>query len=379
MNILIFGHCITEECLNHRKNYEYLIVSARKKLILMSEILSESRHMVDICSVSYSKYINFIFIEQISRNIRIIHLPTIGFRGKLSFFKRTVGSVFNMLWLICHFRYYDVIIFYNYHIEFSLPALIGKFLFKIKIIMDYEDGLFLDKGYQGFFYFLWEKIVYRYADGFILINDGLKSRIGDYLTKKISVTIHGLIDSDLLEKNSTSKKGPVKKIVFSGNFSKGFGFQELLQYTDYLSDEVMFQITGKASSQEEDELQCHINNRPNIYFHGFLEDEEFTQIIEKADAFILLNEVTSPYNQTNFPSKFFSYLSYNKFVITSANPLLTPYLYLKNVILIKNFPHDIEQLHIITKDKETNREEIKLIEQKVKIKLNNFFNAIKNL
>jgi hypothetical protein len=363
MNILIFGNCITEHCLQYRKNLDYLSVSGRKKVLALSKTIEELGHGVDICSISYSKHTHSVFIEHLSKKSRLIHAPTLGIKGKLSFFKRTVGTMFNLFWLISHFRNYDAIIFWNYHFEFSFPALMGKWIFGMKAIMDYEDGLFLDKGYQGAFYRFWEKTVCHHSSGFILVNERLKFRLEHHMTaEKPSVTVHGFIDGELLKKHKNPGKGPVKRIVFSGNFSAGFGFQELLGYVDNLPDDMLFDITGKASKKEVNELQDHIARRMNVQYHGFVDEDKFSEIVEKADAFVLLNDTMSAYNQTNFPSKFFDYLSRNKFILTTQNALLTPYRKLNNVVVINNFPFGIKQLHEMTLSRQTDYPQIKAFE-----------------
>lgn len=377
MNILIFGNCITERCMQYRKNQEYLSVAGRKKVLALSKTIEELGHVVDICSVSYSKHTHSVFIEQLSPKSRLIHAPTIGLKGNLSFFKRTIGTIFNIFWLILHFRSYDAIIFWNYHIEFSLPALMGKWIFGIIAIMDYEDGLFLDKGYQGAVYRFWEKTVYHHSSGFILVNERLKFRLEQYTTtEKPSVTVHGFIDGDLLKRHNNLEKGSVKRIIFSGNFSTGFGFQELLGYVDHLPDDILFDITGKASKKEENELKNHMEHRINVHYHGFVDDNKFLEIVEKADAFVLLNDPMSPYNQTNFPSKFFDYLSRNKFILTTHNSLLTPYCHLKNVVIVNNFPYSIRQLHEMTVARQTDCQQIKALEQDTVKRLNGFFKLL---
>ena len=360
--------------MQYRKNQDYLSVAGRKKVLALSKTIAGLGHAVDICSISYSKHTHSVFIEQISNKIRLIHAPTIGLKGKISFFKRTIGTIFNILWLIFHFRSYDAIIFWNYHIEFSLPALMGRWAFGIKAIMDYEDGLFLDKGYRGAIYRFWEKTVYRHSSGFILVNERLKFRLEKHLTtEKPSVTVHGFVDGDLLKRHQNLEKGTVKRLVFSGNFSAGFGFQELLGYVDHLPDDILFDITGKASKKEESELKCHIEHRINMHYHGFVDDKKFSEIVEKADAFVLLNDPLSPYHETNFPSKFFDYLSRNKFILTTYNSLLTPYRHLKNVILINNFPYGIQQLHEMTAARQTDCQQIKALELDTVKRLGEFF------
>jgi hypothetical protein len=363
--------------MQHRKNQDYLSVSGRKKVLALSKTIEGLGHAVDICSISFSKHTNSVFIEQLSTRRRLIHAPTLGIKGKLSFFKRTIGTIFNIFWLFVHFRKYDAIIFWNCHIEFSLPALIGKWIFGIKAIMDYEDGLFLDKGYQGALYRFWEKTVYRHASGFILVNERLRFRLEQHLfAEKPTVTVHGFVDGDLLKRYKNSETCTVKRIVFSGNFSTGFGFQELLGYVDNLPDDILFEITGKASKKEENELKNHIKHHINIHYYGFVDDCKFSEIVEKADAFVLLNDPMSPYNQTNFPSKFFDYLSRNKFILTTRNSLLTPYYHLKNVVILNNFPSSIKQLHEMTVTHKTDYREIEALELATAKRLNEFFKLL---
>ena len=179
-----------------------------------------------------------------------------------------------------------------------------------------------------------------------------------------------------MKRYNNLEKSPVKRVVFSGNFSTGFGFQELLGYVDHLPDDILFDITGKASKNEENELKNHIAHRINMHYHGFVDDNKFSEIVEKADAFVLLNDPMSPYNQTNFPSKFFDYLSRNKFILTTPNSLLTPYRHLKNVVILDNFPYSIKQLHEITVARQTDCQQIKALELDTVKRLDGFFKLL---
>lgn len=381
MNVLMFGNCITEKCLVKRKNHGYLEGTARKKIITMGEIMGKHGHKIDIFSSSFSKNSHWLFTETLSDNIRIIHAPTIGLWGITSFFKKTVYILFGIIWVLFHKKSYNTIIFYNFHVEYSAPALFAKFISYIKlssplkIIMDYEDGLFLDKGYTGFFYSAWERIIYKYISYYLLVNQGLKKRIEKYYpNNKHYVVINGFINDVLLDNSSNiqDQKEPVKKILFSGNFSHGFGFKQLLSYIDKMDKNIQFYITGKASEHEINEVINRVQNLPNIKYYGFIKEDEFNKLIQTVDAFILLNDEESKYNQTNFPSKFFDYLSRNKFIITSENSILSPYYDMQNIILLKNFPNDIKNISQLSYNKETNNNEIKALSVKMQMLLDGF-------
>jgi len=111
---------------------------------------------------------------------------------------------------------------------------------------------------------------------------------------------------------------------------------------------------------------------PNIKYYGFIKEDEFNKLIQTVDAFILLNDEESKYNQTNFPSKFFDYLSRNKFIITSENSILSPYYDMQNIILLKNFPNDIKNISQLSYNKETNNNEIKALSVKMQMLLDGF-------
>ena len=170
----------------------------------------------------------------------------------MSFLKRPVGMAFNLYWICRHFRKYQLVVFYNYHKEYFLPAYMGKKWFALPILMDYEDGLFLDKGYQSPLYRCIEKASYRETDGFVLVNGSLKERISAFgQGHKPALVLNGLLDTELLEKNREWKPGARRELAFTGNFSGSFGLEELLHYVRHLPEKFHLTITGQASPEEE--------------------------------------------------------------------------------------------------------------------------------
>jgi hypothetical protein len=345
VNVLIYTSFITEQCLKRRASEQYRSFAGQKKILMLARALESLGHTVDICSTSYAKTIDRAFTEDLSPRVRAIHAPTLGLFGKTSFFKKTVGTAFNIYWLVRHYRKYQLVIFYNFHVEFSVPALMAKRLFELKIVMDYEDGLFNDKGYQGGFYRLLEKTVYREANGFVVVNMGLKERIHLFCREeKPFVVINGFLDTQLLAQNRVRKMGSVQKVAFTGNFNRGFGFDELLQYINHWPEGFTLMITGRAGPQEEGILHDRVKDLPNICFKGYLDTNEFEALLKGVDVFMLLNNPDSDSNKTNFPSKLFDYLSRNCLVLSTPNPVLKPYYLLRNFVLLKDFPDDLKRL-----------------------------------
>ena len=99
--------------------------------------------------------------------------------------------------------------------------------------------------------------------------------------------------------------------------------------------------------EEEKALIQAMKDRPNIRFMGRVDSTRFEQIFEKIEICILLNSAASDWNKTNFPSKLFDYLSRNRFVLSTGNPVLQPYYGLSNFVLLKDFPDDLEKLEQI--------------------------------
>ena len=359
MKILIYTSFITERCLERRASDQYISSAGQKKVLLLARALESLGHAVDICSTSFAKSFDRPFLEDISSRVRVIHAPTLGLFGRASLFKKTVGTAFNIYWLVGHYKEYQIVIFYNFHVEFAVPSLVARRVFGLEIVMDYEDGLFDDKGYQSSFYRYLEKAVYRGATGFILVNAGLKERIRLFgQAEKPIVVINGFFDTHLLEENRDSRIGPGLKIAFTGNFNRGFGFSELIQYVNHWPKDFTLTITGRAGAEEEGILRSCVKDQPNISFKGFLGTREFETLLAEIDIYILLNSPGSDSNKTNFPSKLFDYLSRNCLVLSTPNPTLKPYYPLRNFLLLGDFPDDLKRIREMCKDLRPDADEL---------------------
>lgn len=335
MKILYIGKCVTESVIQKRRNGRYFSAAGTKKVIGVSEALSRQGDDIDILSFSYARHCHTKYVESLSEHVSIIHMPTLGFFGLCSVLKKQLGCFFAIVWTLFHAKRYDVIMFYNYHFEFSFPAaLIGRLL-RMPIILDYEDGLYHEKKYQSVFFRWYEKYIYTHVAGIILVNEGLLKRIKQVTEKAIpTLTLHGIFNRELLDQSSTASPAIIKSVLFSGNYSKGFGFEELLEYIRLMPNDIEFHITGRGDENESQILHQECSRKKNVHFHGFLDPRRFESIIQKTDAFVLLNDISSPYNKSNFPSKLFDYLSRNKRIITTANPLLSPYSHLDNMVIV---------------------------------------------
>ena len=170
--------------------------------------------------------------------------------------------------------------------------------------------------------------------------------------------MNGFLDTELLEESREWKPGAMRELAFTGNFSGSFGFKELLQYVQYLPEKYHLTITGRAAPEEEKVLIEATKNRPNICFMGRIGSAKFEQVFEKIEICILLNSSESHWNKTNFPSKLFDYLSRNRLVLSTGNPVLESYYSLSNFVLLEDLPGDLEKLEQILGNRAPNPDEL---------------------
>ena len=81
-------------------------------------------------------------------------------------------------------------------------------------------------------------------------------------------------------------------------------------------------------------------------------------MFEKIEICILLSSSESDWNKTNFPSKLFDYLSRNRLVLSTGNPVFESYYGLSNFVLLEDFPGDLEKLELILKNRTPNPDEL---------------------
>jgi glycosyltransferase involved in cell wall biosynthesis len=333
MRICLIGNCVTAQCLERRKNQRYLSASGRKKVLQVATCLRDSGHEVTILSASYSPRCALPSVELRGERLRICHAPAVGGFGH-AMLKKTLLAAY-ACWHVLVRQRYDLVLAYNWQVEFSAPALAASALGRSVAVLDYEDGLFHDRRYRTWFYRHWERFAYRHFRGAVLVNEGLQSRIAELGESMATTVVHGLLDPAILlaDPSPRSPSHPIR-LVFTGNLGWEFGFEELLAYLRHLPDDVRLDITGRGPAAETDAIKEAVAGHPNAAFHGFLGDSAFAELIAQADAVLLLNQIDSPYNQTNFPSKLFDYLARQKVVVTTANPLLAPYLDLPGVVVV---------------------------------------------
>jgi glycosyltransferase involved in cell wall biosynthesis len=202
------------------------------------------------------------------------------------------------------------VVFYNMRWETSALALYIQKKYRIPVILEYEDGLSIDRNNsraKRLFYAAMEKRVLGRINGAILVNSVLKSRIRcPYMISRGGTTAKE-------GKMPKPAKGEVKNFLFASTLDDQRGLPVLLQAMQYLKEDCRLYITGKG------ELSASLSTitDPRIQYLGYLTYEEYREVLKKAHVCICAQRSKASFGQVSFPSKIFEYLSEHKLVITS--------------------------------------------------------------
>ena len=340
--VVLLAQCITEDCIAKRNNRSYLSAAGRKKCLNLAAYLTTLGHSVTILSNSYAKGNFLASSEQLDPGITVRHAPTLALFRRRTFFKRTIAAGFNAWELLRRRSSTDLVVIYNYHAEFAIPALLAAKFARMPFVLDYEDGLFLDRRYQSVFYRSIERAVYSACSSIIYVNPRLADRVG----RLGAETPHAVIHSYFNRADTAgiqASPGTHNEVLFAGNFSHGFGFDELKQYVVNLPPDYTFNICGRAGTFETKEIEALCATHPRARLLGFVPQQALDDLMHRAKAVILLNDIHSDFNSTNFPSKLYDYLSNGKIIVCTTNPLLQSYAAMHCLLQLnsieKEFPH----------------------------------------
>jgi hypothetical protein len=344
VHVLLFANCITPACRQRRDNARYDAPTGRRKVLLLADYLTALGHQVEIISPSYAKKTDTEFVENIAPGVTVRHAPTRALLG-IAPERQKRAANFNYRVVRSHARRGDVLVVsYNYHREYAAALLCAARECGLKTLLEYEDGLFLDKEWQTPEGRAFEKEVYEAASACLVVNAGLEARVREVTAKPPPCfVLPGLPDLRLLARTAATPPG-ARRLLFAGNFAREHGFAQLCAWAENLPQEMKLDITGQGGPKEIAALQALAAQRSNVRFHGFLPDKEFGKIFSAADACVLVHDAKSPYYRTQFPSKFFDSLSHNKRVASAPDARLAPFLTLPHLIIIEDFPRGLARL-----------------------------------
>ncbi|ATU08094.1 glycosyltransferase family 4 protein [Methanohalophilus portucalensis] len=183
-------------------------------------------------------------------------------------------------------------------------------LLKIKIYYDFH-GKFdvelqqLNRNLRAFFVKWIDKFILRYADGIIVVSNGIKAQIEEYSDK--CILLPNGVDVKRIE--STEAECPVdipedKKVIgFIGNWEEFMNIEDICESVSLLSN-CMIVIVGYGykAAQKIDKYK----DQPNILFTGKLPQIETYSILNRFDICVL------PYDKEDLHSQYPDFFSSRK-------------------------------------------------------------------
>jgi hypothetical protein len=154
---------------------------------------------------------------------------------------------------------------------------------------------------------------FKIGDSFILAN----SNISKYIASDKFTIIHGpyTARNNLEEREQKN----IVNCVYSGTFDITKGVINAIEAFEYLDDNYQLHIMGFGSESEILAVKKAIeqSKNKNIYFHGLLLGNEYEKFLKKCDIGLSPQYSDALYNNTSFPSKIITYMSYGLQVVSS--------------------------------------------------------------
>ena len=234
------------------------------------------------------------------KNGNIIHFGS-RFIGRISQISMAMKMI---IYLIKNNNKFSYCLIYNFYPSEIFFALIAKFLFNKKIIVDFEDDYLLQS--KRFYYKFYFNLVKKIPNKIICINESMTK----YFTQDKVFVFNGFIDlSYMKESNFILFSGC--KFLYSGSFDSIRGVDlipELIVSLRQIIDDFSIYITG--SGQLEKEI-CKWNY-PEIKYFGYLNEKDFNNIINEVDFCLVLQKPDHPFSLGSFPSKIEYYSKFKK-------------------------------------------------------------------
>lgn len=207
----------------------------------------------------------------------------------------------------------DRIIFYNFVLPTAVPAYLARIFLGIPIVVEYEDGLFVDPDIpwtKRVISLFLENVGRFLVSGGILVSTGLATRLR---TSNVCVC-RGFFKPVTL---ANEYVGPVKTIIFSGRYDLSRGIDIFLEAISRLQGKARVVVTGYGPlDQWVRERIAGITN-VQVIKHDFLELEEYRKVLGAADIMVNPQRCETAFGHVCFPSKLYEFMSTGKVVVSS--------------------------------------------------------------
>lgn len=301
---------IYSDFIRQKRKITNLNESAYNKVISNTKLISEKKN-IKIISLGFGKQKNGNFfyreINEKNENIVINYLINLN----IYIIKYIFASLSLSIKLLKDRKNIDDVIFYNPSLIY-LPTIIMCKIFKIRIILDFEDGLSSKLLIAKYFYNFKVLLLSFFIDKFILINDNLKKYV--FFNKEYLV-YYGNFDIQTVILNNY--KNDKINVLFSGNLSNYTGAKFFTKFLIKLKREepklfnsFNFYITGDGIDKEFIIYKLK-KIAKNVHLKFSLNKLDYINLLRKIDVGLNLRNSKFVTESETFPNKIFEYTNYN--------------------------------------------------------------------
>jgi len=215
----------------------------------------------------------------------------------------------------------DVIVFYNFKIQTTVPALVGSWLASAALVVEYEDGMFVDPETASVVRTAaeWLRRTAGVAvDGGICASGPLATLLAtDNVTVFRGFPSVGMPD-ELPEPDDVD--GP-PTVMFSGRFDDVRGidtFLDVVPAVDGQVEDARFWVAGYGDEQTRTRVEAEAESLAcDVTYFGTLPWDEYRERIVSADVLVNFQDPTLPISEYTFPSKLLDYMSAGATVVST--------------------------------------------------------------
>jgi len=288
-----------------RKRYSF----SKKKVALLTTIIAPYR-IPCFNKVAESKDLDFdvFFYAEITKNrewkiykekIKFNYTVLKGLHFCLKS-KRTLHLNFGLAFHILR-KKYDLIVIGGYDQPTAWEAFIFSKLLKTKIFLFGESTL-KDQRSGNWVYENLKRFLIKKSDGFLPAGKAAAEYFkhlganSDKIFIAPFPAIHGFLKKEFLRLSACKKELKIKKgysnitILFSGRFVHRKGILYLIKAYVKLKEErqdICLVLLGDGPEKEKYENYCKENKIDNVFFEGFIQQEDLPQYYASADIFVL--------------------------------------------------------------------------------------------
>jgi len=219
-------------------------------------------------------------------------------------FGQILQTVSLFLWLWRHRTEYEYCLVYNFYLPVYLAPFVIKLLLRKRLYIDYEDDY--TKQRKSRFKNFFENVLKKTVTGALCINAGMAR---DFQNKPVCV-LNAFSDLGYLKTSNFSLRENMV-FLFSGTFDEVRGIQMVPALVEALRKQLeKFSIIITGAGPLLPLVQSW--TYPEVRYLGFLNNQDYADIIKKTDACLVLQKPDHPFTWGSFPSKIDEYAEYKK-------------------------------------------------------------------